>query len=317
MVGVENILTRLSYKAKSTDKSLTEAERRKCKGLSDTYKLALNSGYFGKTLERTNWQYAPEVGYYCTIGNQFEILMLIEMLEIEGIHTVSANTDGILCYFPEDLGDKYLEVCHKWERIVGNSDMGMLEYTEFDCIYQESVNSYIAKKTTGGVKKKGRFCTEYDLHKNKSKRIIPLALEKYFVDGTSPVEFISKHKNIYDFCVGKKANKLLHYEEIKGEEVKVHKKLVRYYISEEGSILMKRGLDEHGQPMNNHCEAIDKNFPWIGQPVVTYFNRVFPGGEVNHKHYILETLKRIDKIERSDKARRYADLFKTTQYSLF
>lgn len=56
------------------------------------YKLALNAGYFGKTIETTNWQYGPEVGYYCTIGNQFEILMLIEMLSLKGIQCVSANT---------------------------------------------------------------------------------------------------------------------------------------------------------------------------------------------------------------------------------
>lgn len=44
MVGVQNINTRLLYKAKSEDTSLPDDERRKYKGLSDMYKLALNSG---------------------------------------------------------------------------------------------------------------------------------------------------------------------------------------------------------------------------------------------------------------------------------
>ena len=315
---MKNIQTRLLHKAKSEDMSLSNAERKKHKGLSDMYKLALNSGYFGKTLERTNWQFGPEVGYYCTIGNQFEILMLIEMLEVEGIHCVSANTDGILCYFPQEKLEKYYEVCKLWEIKVGNSDLGKLEYTEFDFIYQESVNSYIAKKTKGGVKKKGRFCTEFELHRNKSKRVVPLALEKYFMEGLSPIDFIPKHKSIFDFCIAKKARGSMHYEEIlPNEEALVHKKLVRYYVSKEGSILMKRGINDKGEEVNDHCVALDRKFFWMGQPKITYFNRFKEVKDINYSYYILETLKRIDKVEHSDKAKKYADNFKTTQYSLF
>lgn len=226
--------------------------------------------------------------------------------------------DGILCYFPEGKNDKYYEVCNKWEKIVGNEELGKLEYTDFSFIYQESVNSYIAKKTSGGVKKKGRFPTEFELHKNKSKRVIPIALEKYFVEGINPEDYIPTHKNIFDFCVVKKKRNNFRFEEVnEGETIKVHKKLVRYYISTDGNVLMKRGVDEKGNPMNDHCEAPFASFPWMGQPKVTYFNQFKEPKNIDYSHYILKTLERIDKIEKTKKSLKYAEKFKTAQLSLW
>ena len=102
----------------------------------------------------------------------------------------------------------------------------------------------------------------------------------------------------------------------------IHKKLVRYYVCKEGSILMKRGKDFEGNPMNNHCEAIDKEFPWMKQPLIKYFNRAwevnnFQDYNVDYSYYILETLKRIDAIQKTKMAKNYADTFKTLQTSLF
>ena len=317
-VGEQNIKLRLECKRKSEDLSLSEEERRKYKGLSEMFKLALNSGYFGKTLERTNWQYAPEVGYYCTIGNQFEILMLIEMLETQGIRVVNANTDGILCYFNQEKDSLYYEICHEWEKIVGNSDLGKLEYTDFDFIYQESVNSYIAKKSKGGVKKKGRFLTTFDLHKNKSKRIIPLAMEKYFVEKISPIDFITSHNNVFDYLVVKKASREMYYEHLFEDKSEVYKKLIRYYISTDGGIMKKRGKDANGASMDDFCEAPSTEFPWFGTPKTTYLNKydMFKGN-IDKSYYILKTLERIDKIEKTKKAKKYADNFKTQQTSLW
>lgn len=47
--------------------------------------------------EGSNWQYDPFSSLSCTIGNQFEILMLVESLELAGIHVVSANTRHNWC----------------------------------------------------------------------------------------------------------------------------------------------------------------------------------------------------------------------------
>lgn len=268
-----------------------------------------------------------------TVGCQMEILMLIEMLEKEGISVVSGNTDGVVSLFPSHMEETYNKVCKEWEKKVGNdkivegSQMGALEFVDFEYLWQESINHYIGKKLDGGVKKKGRFMTEFDLHKNKSKRIIPLALEAYFIHGKDPVEFIRNHKNIFDFCIGRKASRDMYYEEqwIENDKVvtKQHKKLVRYYVSKKGTVLYKRGFDFEGKPVDGHCEAPNKNFTWIKQPTVTYFNKAFKVDsfeeyDVDYDYYILQTLERIDKIEKTKKAISFADKFKPQkQTSLF
>src|SRR5688572_25962358 len=148
-----------------------------------------------------------------------EILLLVEMLETKGFKVVSGNTDGIVTYYPADRETEYREICSAWEKRVGNDVLGKLEFARFSALWQESINSYIGKKEDGSVKKKGRFVTTYgspggEMNKNKSKRIIPLALEQYFIHGKDPIEFITNHQNIMDFCIAKKAFGQLHYEEI-------------------------------------------------------------------------------------------------------
>lgn len=303
-----------------------EEEARPYLSIQEMLKLCLNGGYYGKLNQKGSFLEHPEGYLKVTIGCQLEILMLIEMLETNGIHVISGNTDGVVAFYPEALDEKYKEVCQEWEKRVGNTDLGKLEYVEFQCLWQESVNHYIALKKDGSVKKKGRFMTEYELNKNKSKRIIALAMEAYFIKKISPIDFIMSHQNIYDFCIAKKTFGDMHYEEIiemedrnKPKIIK-HKKLIRYFVSTDGNVFMKRGFDVNGKPMNNHCEATDSDFPWMGQPKLHYFNkgesRPIREYNINYSYYILETLKKIDKIEKTRKSDAYADKFKTTQTSL-
>ena len=61
--------------------------------------------------------------------------------------------------------------------------------------------------------------------------------------------------------------------------------------------------------MNNHCEAETD----IGQPLVTYFNRFFKSDNYNidYNYYILETLERIDAIEKTKKAKAFVESVKS------
>lgn len=256
------------------------------------------------------------------MGNQIEILMLIEMYEMEGFKVLSGNTDGITVFYHESKRERFLEIAKEWEKAVGNIEMGKLEETSFQAMWQENINHYIGKKLDGKVKKKGRFATEFEINKNKSKRIIPLALEKYFIEGINPVDFIPKHDNIFDFCIAKKATGKMHYEEQWEENGKVltkkHKKLVRYFISTNGKVLYKRGFNHEGKTMNNHCEAATE----IGQPLVTYFNQEYSlpikDYNIDYSYYILEALERIDKIEKTNKLKNYVESLRPQkQMSLF
>lgn len=285
---------RMDYKARGKKDS-------KYAGLADSFKLALNGGGFGKTNENTSWQYDPVVTFFCTIGNQFEILMLIERLEMAGIHCVSANTDGIVCKFKKDLNDKYVEICKWWENTVGNNVMGMLEYALFKAIYQTSVNSYIAIKEDGSVKKKGQFMTDFEFNKNKSGRIIPLALEAYYKDGTPPEEFIKNHNYIFDFCMGVKNSRKYYFQ---AGNIIYTDKVIRYIITKKGEVLTKVKKPEYHWDTGNdvsHCEAPD---PVTGkQPLVTVCNRIDPSIPVSeygidYDYYLKEVNAIIESIKR-------------------
>lgn len=306
------IKKRIYYKKLGNDlkKQGKEEEARPHMSIQEMLKLCLNGGYFGKLGQPGSFLEYQEGLLKCCVGNEIEILMAIEMMEDAGFQVLSGNTDGFVTLFPEDKEDLYKEICAKWEQKVGNVDMGKLEYMDFEALWQESINHYIGKKTDGKVKKKGRFCTELPLYRDKSERIIPLALEAYFIDGKDPIAFIENHKNIFDFLIAVKASGQMYYEEQWEEEgavkTKRHKKLVVYYMSKKGSVLWKRGINNEGDEVNNQCNAPDKDYN-LGQPLVTYFNKIFKSEDygIDYSYYIIETLKRIDAIEKTKKAQSY------------
>lgn len=303
------------YKAKLKELQEGTPEYQKYKGLSEFLKLALNGGGFGKLNESTDWQYDPFCAFSCTIGNQFEILMLIEYLELAGIHVVSANTDGIVCLFDKDKLDTYYEVCHKWEKVVGNENYGKLEYTEYKKLVQLSVNGYLAVKTDGKVKKKKEFLTDYELHKNKSRRILALAMEKYFVEGIDPEDFIMNHDNIMDFCIGVKATSNYHYESVERQgEREIHNKMTRYFISTNGQKLLKI-KNEDSEADGNEVSECDAGH-WKST-VANVINGSTPIKDYNidYSYYIRKTRERIMSIERGKKAKH--TIFNKNQLSMF
>lgn len=243
LIGYESQRSRrVGYKAQA------ETSRR-YKGLSETFKDALNGGGFGKTIEKTNWQYGPEVGFGCTIGNQFEILLLVEALETRGIHVISANTDGVVALFGRELEENYKQACAWWEETVGNTgDMGRLEFTDFEVLAQENVNNYIAVKKGGKIKLKGRFVVDCEVHKNNTKdlgRIERKAIVDYFSKGVPVEQTVRNSRNIYEFCIGVKSTREYHYETVsKRTTVEEYKRIVRFYISNEGYKLIKVKNDD-------------------------------------------------------------------------
>jgi hypothetical protein len=291
------ILRRMQYKGKSKDNP-------KFKGLSDTFKLALNGGGFGKTNEKTNWQYGPEVTFYCTIGNQFEILMLIETLELAGIHCVSANTDGIVCLFKKNLEPVYNEICGEWEEKVGNTEMGKLEFSDFSKLFQESVNSYVAVKTDGTPKLKGRFAHEVELHKNNTKdvsRIERKALVEYITKGTDVATTIKGSTNIFDFCIGLKSGYDYHYETIdpKSSEATIYKKVIRFFISRDGKKLIKVKNEDSLATGADVTRIVDGS-------LVTMFNtrvdQPMQAYNIDYDYYIRGAQDIITRVQRGKKA---------------
>ena len=119
---------------------------------ADSGKLDLN-GTFGKLLSKYSMFYTPSGGIQVTITGQLALLMLIEQLEIAGIHVVSANTDGIAIHTPR--ANKWMTdaIIHWWESLTGFT----METTEFKMLAARDVNSYVGIEAGGAVKPKGAF----------------------------------------------------------------------------------------------------------------------------------------------------------------
>ena len=198
---------------------------KKIKGIVGALKLAVNAAY-GKTSDMQSWMYDKKVTLFTTLTGELTLLMLIEKYELNDIHVISANTDGVTIMIHKDKLSKMEEINKWWCALKGYE----LERTDYKKIIFSTVNDYIAVKTDGELKKKGDFLTDFELHKNKSARIVPIALEKYFINNIPIEKTILEHKNIFDFCIRRKASSDFHYEGInrKKNEKTVYKKLIRY-----------------------------------------------------------------------------------------
>jgi hypothetical protein len=270
-----------------------ETKDKKYKAIDEAYKLALNGGSFGKTNQAMSWQFDPFVTMCVTIGCQIDLLMLIEMLEMSGIRVMSANTDGIVCLFRKDQEDKYNEICKKWEVIVGNNDMGNLEYVDYKLYAQTSVNDYIAIKTDGTPKHKGDFMVDFELHKNKSARIVPLALEAFYSKGINPRTFILNHENIFDFCLASKSIGSWHLEH-RGFSDGVYysnnlQKINRYYISNHGGKLIK--CNEDGREIQEDAGK------WVCTIYNKHESKNIKEYDINFDYYIKRVYEIITKIQ--------------------
>lgn len=275
---------------------------------SEAYKLANNGGGYGKLGEITNWQNDFGIMYSVTIGCQLEILMLIEELELNGINVISANTDGFVSLFKKEKESVYVDICKKWEEITGSTVYGQLEFADYKTIIQTSVNDYLAIKTDGSLKFKGDFVYDPLLHKNKSRRIVPLALKAYYVDNIKPEDFILNHKDIFDFCCAVRADSSMSLWTIDNGKYTKQQKTVRYYISNSKESLLKRmkALDNKRPTLQYDIfggldTGIRENQVEAGYKI-TIFNKYikhdnFLDYNINYNYYIKKVNDIIKKID--------------------
>ncbi len=209
---------------------------KKIKGIVGALKLAVNSVY-GKSSDMQSWIFDRQLTMFTTITGELSLMMLIEQYELNGIHVISANTDGVTIKIKKEL----IPLMHKLNDWWCNLTQYELERTDYSKIIFSTVNDYLAIKTDGEIKKKGDFLTDFELHKNKSARVVPIALEQYFVHNIPVEHTIRNHKNLYDFCIRQKATRSFHYEGTNRStgEVTVYNKLIRYYVSNKGEKIFK------------------------------------------------------------------------------
>jgi hypothetical protein len=176
------------------------------------------------------------------------------------------------------------------------------------------VNDYLAIKTDGEIKKKGDFLTDFELHKNKSARVVPIALERFYVHNIPVRDTITGHDNIFDFAIRQKASKDFHYEGVNrstGEKV-VYNKLIRYYVSNTGEKLLKVKNEDStsGAAAVSQVEAGE----WMCT-VCNHLTKDHPMDGINYEYYIEKAENIISKIQLEGKKRKVVVI--PNQMSLF
>ena len=273
-------------------------------GIVGALKLAVNSVY-GKSSDMQNWIYDRQLTMFTTITGELSLMMLIEAYELEGIHVISANTDGVTIQVNKDKLDKMNEINSWWVTLTNYE----LERTDYSKIIFSTVNDYLAVKTDGEIKKKGDFLTDFELHKNKSARIVPLALEQYYVNNIPIEDTIKNHKNIYDFALRQKASSSFHYEGISNGKTTVYNKLIRYYVSKTGEKLLKiKNAD-----CTTNAAAISQ--VEAGEWLMTVCNKLYkdhPLDNIHHNYYIEKALRIVNKIAYEGRKYKPVDLNQLT-----
>jgi hypothetical protein len=280
---------------------------KKIKGIVGALKLAVNSVY-GKSSDMQSWIYDRQLTMFTTITGELSLLMLIEAYELAGINIISANTDGVTIKVHKDKVEKMHEINKWWMDLTSYE----LERTDYAKIIFSTVNDYLAIKTDGEIKKKGDFLTDFELHKNKSARVVPIALEHFFVNDVPVADTIRNHTNIYDFCLRQKASKDFHYEGHSKETKTVYNKLIRYYVSNTGEKLLKVKNE------NSDSTAVDVSQVEAGDWVMHVCNHLtsdHPLDNINHAYYIERAERIIHKIQLEGKKRKV--IVNPNQMSLF
>lgn len=246
-----------------------------------------------------SWIYDRQLTMFTTITGELSLMMLIEAYELAGINVISANTDGVTIRIKKTLIDKMHELNAWWSELTKYE----LERADYQKIVFSTVNDYIAIKTDGEVKKKGDFLTDFELHKNKSARVVPMALEQYFVHNIPVDTTIRAHNNIFDFCLRQKASKDFHYEGVKRSTGKktIYNKLIRYYVSKTGEKLLKV------KNINSQSTAPNVAQVEAGEWLATVCNKLdkkHPLDNINYSYYIDRAEKIIYKINSEGKKRK-------------
>jgi hypothetical protein len=180
-------------------------------------KLLLNSVY-GKSGDIYSFLYDKFFQMCITVNGQLLLTMLAERLSfIEGITIIQCNTDGVTVKMPRN---KKREVYNVWKWFEDLTQL-KLEHAVYRKMVIRDVNNYLAVFNDGKIKLKGAFEIDVDYHKNRSQRIVPIAVRRYFVHGVPVEDTITQHlihkknygkpdkggienQGIFDFCLGKK-----------------------------------------------------------------------------------------------------------------
>lgn len=219
-------------------------------------KLALN-GVYGDSNNKYSAFYDPQYTMSITVNGQLLLCMLAEWLtqvptadgdmqSNDVCQMVQINTDGLTVRIRKSHVAWMKEVCAYWEQATGLE----LESVQYRSMFIRDVNSYIAVKMDGKVKRIGAYAYETphdDLytrergwHKDHSMLVIRKAAEAQMVHGVPVEDFVKSHRDPFDFCLTAKVNRSANGKPCRlwhGD--RQIQNTSRYYVSKDGHHLRK------------------------------------------------------------------------------
>jgi hypothetical protein len=207
-------------------------------------KLAL-LGVYGDSNNIYSPFYDPQYTMAITINGQLLLCMLAErlMTTVPGLEMIQINTDGLTVRVPRRLEWLINDACQWWQKVTGLA----LEEARYSLMHIRDVNSYLAVREDGKVKRIGAYetaqpgeRTPIGWHQDCSALIVPKAAERYIVEGEPVEDFIKcspgrDDETSFDFMCRAKANRgstLVHGDA-------TVQSTTRYYVSTDGAPLTK------------------------------------------------------------------------------
>jgi hypothetical protein len=256
----------------------TRAKRDGIKHIADGMKITCNGALFGKLMDPYSTIYSPPAGMHVTLTGQLSLLMLIEMLTLNGFRVASGNTDGVITLVKPTDYEKFLEIVKAWEAQTGLET----EETEYKALYSRDVNNYIAVKTNDECKFKGIYAEvgsalNSPLSKNPDCFVVKDAVTAHIIHGTPIVETIYDCQNIRRFVVVRKVTGGAHKN---GQYLG---KTVRWYYA-------KGVLGTINRATNNHTVSLSEG----GKPCMELPDTL--PTDINYDYYIERATATLEQI---------------------
>lgn len=182
-----------------------------------------------------------------TINGQLMVMMVVEALELDGIHVVSANTDGIIVKLPKDKEEDFKRITDDW---CAQNKLGA-DSERYKLFVTRDINNYFDIQSNDKVEYKGGLDPKQylkDLKKGYDMPVVAKVVFEYFAHGTPVMETLRNHKDILDFCKTQNVGKQFEvvYQKVEnGKVIDVHsQRHVRFYVSTKGVIIMKENVHD-------------------------------------------------------------------------
>jgi hypothetical protein len=211
------------------------------KVVAEVLKIVINAIY-GKLGSDTYFLYDRLAQMKVTINGQLMTMTLVEELELNGMHVVSANTDGIVVKIPNDKRDLFDEITTRWNEF---NKMGA-DGEDYSMIVSRDINNYLDVQLDGSIEYKGALDPNMyinNLQKGYDMPIVARAVAEYFINDVPVMETLTKCTDILDFCKTQNVGRNFTLEYIRivnGEQVATnYQRNTRFYVSLHGGVLNK------------------------------------------------------------------------------